>query len=70
MYIALGSPSSTQAAVFQLSVPIISALGGIIFLSETITFRLAISDTIVLSGILMVVLGKYHSSQYKLDAEK
>lgn len=59
-YIALTSLSSTQAAVIQLSVPVIAALGGVIFVSETITTRLIISAAIVLGGILMVILGKYY----------
>jgi len=63
-YIALGGLSSTQAAVVQLSVPVIAALGGIIFVSETITFRLTISAAMVLGGILVVVLGKYYSTQH------
>lgn len=65
-YIALGGLSSTQAAVIQLSVPVIAAIGGVIFVSETITIRLIISATIVLSGILMVVLGKYYFTVKKL----
>ncbi len=69
-YIALGGLSSTQAAVLQLSVPVIAALGGIIFVSETITFRLAISAAMVLGGILIVVLGKYYSTQHKSDVKK
>lgn len=59
-YIALGGLSSTQAAVLQLSVPVIAAIGGVLFVSEEVTTRLIISTVIVLSGILMVVLGKYH----------
>ena len=65
-YIALGGLSSTQAAVIQLSVPIIAAIGGVIFVSETITIRLMVSTIIVLSGILMVVLGKYYFTQKQL----
>ncbi|MDX2367127.1 MAG: DMT family transporter [Colwellia sp.] len=65
-YIALGGLSSTQAAVIQLSVPVIAAIGGVIFVSEVITMRLVISATIVLSGILMVVLGKYYFTQKQL----
>lgn len=65
-YIALGGLSSTQAAVIQLSVPVIAAIGGVIFVSEVITMRLIISATIVLSGILMVVLGKYYFMQKQL----
>jgi len=57
-YIALGGLSSTQSAVIQLSVPVIAAMGGVIFVSEIITFRLITSAAIVFSGILMVVLGK------------
>ena len=59
-YIALRGLTSTQAAVIQLSVPIIAAIGGVIFVSEEITTRLIVSAVIVLGGILMVVLGKKH----------
>jgi drug/metabolite transporter (DMT)-like permease len=62
-YIALGGLSSTQAAVIQLSVPVIAAIGGTIFVSEAITARLLISAVIVLGGILMVILGKYYSTR-------
>lgn len=58
-YIALGGLSSTQAAVIQLSVPVLAALGGVLFVSESITSRLIISAVIVLGGILMVILAKY-----------
>ncbi len=68
-YIALGGLSSTQAAVLQLSVPVIAALGGVIFVSEAITFRFIISAAMVLGGILMVVLGKYYSTQHKSDVK-
>ena len=64
-YIALGGLSSTQAAVLQLSVPVIAAFGGVIFVSEAITFRLSVSATLVLGGILMVVLGRYYFTQQK-----
>lgn len=57
-YIALGGLSSTQAAVLQLSVPVIAAVGGVIFVSESITLRLILSTALVLGGILMVVLGR------------
>lgn len=66
-YIALGSLTSTQAAVLQLSVPLIAALGGVIFVSEAITFRLMISATLVLGGILIVVLGRYYFTQRRIS---
>lgn len=59
-YIALGGLSSTQAAVLQLAVPVIAALGGVIFVAEAITLRLALSAAMVLGGILMVISGTYY----------
>ena len=64
-YIALGGLSSTQAAVLQLLVPVIAALGGVMFVSEAITFRLTISAVMVLGGIAMVILGRYYFNQSK-----
>ncbi len=58
-YAALRGLSATQAAVIQLLVPVIAALGGILFVSEVITYRLAISASMILGGILLVVLGRY-----------
>ena len=59
-YMALAGLSVTQAAVVQLFVPIIAALGGVIFTSEMITLRLVESSALVLGGILMVILGRYY----------
>lgn len=62
-YIALGGLSATQAAVLQLLVPVIAALGGVVFVSEAITLRLSISAIMILGGILMVVWGRYYFVQ-------
>ena len=63
-FIALGGLSVTQAAVVQLFVPIIAALGGVAFTNELITLRLVESSALVLGGILIVILGKkYFVSQ-------
>ena len=59
-YAALGGLSATQAAVVQLSVPVIAALGGVVFVDEAITLRLAVSSLMILGGILTVVLGRYY----------
>ena len=58
-YIALGGLSTIQAAVLQLLVPAIAALGGVIFASEVLTLRLTISATMILGGILMIIFGRY-----------
>ena len=57
-YIALRGLSATQAAVVQLSVPIIAGFGGVVFVSEQISLRLTLSALLTLGGILMVILGR------------
>lgn len=57
-YAALKHLSSTRAAVLQLSVPIIAAVGGIAFLSETATTRLWIAAALILGGIGLTIAGK------------
>jgi len=57
-YVALGSLSAIQAAVVQLLVPVIAAVGGVVFASEEITMRLVIASIVVLGGIMIVILGK------------
>ncbi|MFT6777097.1 MAG: drug/metabolite transporter (DMT)-like permease [Paraglaciecola sp.] len=46
------------AAVCQLSVPIWAALGGILLVEEPINFHLAVSASVILGGILLVILAK------------
>ena len=60
-YIALKGLTATQAAVIQLFVPVIAAIGGVLFVAESMTLRLIVSTCVVLGGILMVVLGRYYS---------
>jgi drug/metabolite transporter (DMT)-like permease len=57
-YSALAGLSVTQAAVVQLTVPIIAAFGGILFSHEIITLRLITSSVLVLGGVLVVTMGK------------
>ena len=57
-YTALRGLSATQAGVVQLLVPVIAALGGVIFVSESISFRLVVACALILGGILTVVLGR------------
>lgn len=57
-YTALPALKATNAATVQLSVPIIAALGGIAFLGEPISLRLALASVAVLGGIALVILEK------------
>ena len=58
-YAALRGLTSTQAAVVQLSVPVIAAFGGIVIVSEPLTARLAIATLFILGGILVVILSRH-----------
>lgn len=55
-YTALPALKATSAATVQLSVPVIAALGGVIFLGEAITLRLLLASAAVLGGIALVIL--------------
>jgi drug/metabolite transporter (DMT)-like permease len=57
-YTALPHLRATSAATVQLSVPVIAALGGIIFLAEPITPRFFICSIAILGGVALVVLHK------------
>jgi drug/metabolite transporter (DMT)-like permease len=57
-YAALKHHTATRAAVLQLAVPLIAAGGGILFLSESATTRLAIAGALILGGIGLTILGK------------
>jgi len=48
----------TSAATVQLSVPVITAVGGIIFLGEIITLRLVIASAAILFGIALVTVSR------------
>lgn len=59
-YTALRGLSASQAAVVQLSVPVIAAGGGVVFAGEAITFRLTASAVLILGGVLTTVLGRFY----------
>ena len=59
-YSALRGLKATSAATVQLSVPVLAALGGIIFLGEPITLRLVLASFAILGGIALVVIEKNH----------
>jgi drug/metabolite transporter (DMT)-like permease len=57
-YTALPALTATAAASVQLSVPALAALGGILFLGEPMTLRIALASLAILGGIAFVVLAK------------
>jgi drug/metabolite transporter (DMT)-like permease len=57
-YAALRSISSMQAAMVQLSVPVLAAAGGVLLLSESVSLRLIVSSLLILGGIFLAIFGK------------
>ena len=57
-YEALRTLTSAQAASLQLLVPVLAALGGLIFGAEPLGLRLVFASVLVLGGVGMVLRGK------------
>jgi drug/metabolite transporter (DMT)-like permease len=54
-YAALRGLSATAAATVQLSVPVLAALGGVVFMGETVTGRLLVASVLILGGVLLAL---------------
>jgi drug/metabolite transporter (DMT)-like permease len=54
-YAALAGLTATRAATVQLSVPVIAAVGGVLFLAEPVTFRLVMASVATLGGVGIVL---------------
>lgn len=57
-YSVLPALAATTAATIQLSVPVIAALGGVLFLGEAVTLRFGLASIAVLGGVLLFVASK------------
>lgn len=62
-YSALRDLSAMQAGVLQLLVPVIAAVGGVIFVSEPLAPRLPVSSLLILGGIAVLMLTRNRSPQ-------
>lgn len=59
-YAALRRLTSTRAAIVQFSVPVLAAIGGVVFLSESITFRLLMSSVLILGGVALAINARHN----------
>ena len=59
-YAVLPNLGATRAAVVQLSGPVLTAFGGVLLLSETITLRLVLATVAILGGIALAL--RFHRS--------
>jgi len=60
-YAALKYHTATRAAILQLSVPVIAAVGGLLFLAEAISLHLMFASVMILGGIGLVISTKKKS---------
>lgn len=67
-YSVLPALKSTTAATVQLSVPVIAALGGLVFLGEALTLRLLLASAAILGGIALVILTR-NSARLQLQRD-
>ncbi|WP_395054667.1 DMT family transporter [Polaromonas sp.] len=63
-YYALPALKATHAATVQLSVPVIAALGGALFLGEAFTLPLLLSSCAILGGIALLILDRPAERQH------
>ena len=59
-YSALRGLTATRAAVLQLVVPVLAAAGGVVFLMEPVSRRLAVSALLVIGGIALTLARRQH----------
>jgi drug/metabolite transporter (DMT)-like permease len=57
-YATLPRLTATRAATLQLTVPVLAAFGGVVFLAETISARLVLASLFVLGGVALAILGR------------
>ncbi len=57
-YRVLPALKAASAATVQLSVPVIAAAGGVVFIGEPVSLRLVLASIAILAGIALVILNK------------
>lgn len=57
-YMALKELTSIQASIVQLFVPVLAAIGGVIFVGELISSKLIVASLMILGGILLLIVKK------------
>jgi len=62
-YTALKGLNSIQASIVQLLVPVLAAMGGVIFIGELISLRLMASSLMILGGILLLIIKRIPSKK-------
>lgn len=61
-YKALRGLTTTQASIVQLLVPVLAAFGGVLFLGEQVSARLAVASAWILGGVATAILARGRAS--------
>jgi drug/metabolite transporter (DMT)-like permease len=64
-YAALRGLTATRAATVQLPVPVLAAVGGVIFMSEKISLRLVIAAAVILGGVALALSARAQPAHTK-----
>jgi drug/metabolite transporter (DMT)-like permease len=57
-YMALPGLTATRAAAVQLSVPVLAAAGGVVFIAEKISLRLLVFAFLIVGGVALALAGR------------
>jgi drug/metabolite transporter (DMT)-like permease len=57
-FAALRGLTAIRAATVQLTVPVLAAAGGVLFLQESVTVRLVVSAALILGGVGLALAGR------------
>jgi len=60
-YMALKGLTATRAGIAQLTVPVIAAIGGMIFIAEPLTWRFTLTALIILCGVAAATMTRQKS---------
>jgi len=67
-YAALRGHSATSAALVQLLVPVLAAMGGVALLSEALTMRLLLASAMIIGGVALALTQRKNSAHAKSAA--
>jgi drug/metabolite transporter (DMT)-like permease len=57
-FAALRGLTAIRAATVQLTVPVLAATGGVLFLQESVTVRLVVAAALILGGVGLALAGR------------
>ncbi len=57
-YVAVRGMTATRASIVQLAVPLLAAIGGVVFLAEELSGRLVFAALIIFAGVALAVIGR------------